>query len=612
MKKNLFLIGVTILLASCIDSEDLYDPSKVKEDAKQNFPVENVDPTQDWATRGTRTLDVIVNETAGQTYTIKVFTANPLKEDENPRLLAQTEVKDGVKASLKFDVSLSLDYVYVMCKAGEKDYAVSAAPLVDNKFVASFGKSATTRAGYDLVGGIEVDEAVYACPDDADDMMEGVSDNQFVSMGGGNYKVAKGESVILDKIGFMGSSTARLYISGTLEVTSLQMRDSDASISVLKGGTLIVKDALTIANKGTFYNAGTVDVKKATLVTGVKWLNDGVYKGGTLYFQTKEVVAQNNCRLEIDELKLFAATFNNGGYVKCRSFVFIQDAKLNLSGKSVFDVQGTADLGVGTITGPTAKPYPLFRANTLKQYDSQQVIVNNTVYTTEGVNSFFASKFKVVKATIGTLPEGDCVPPVSTDDDDTENIPVSGCTIGFEDVSAKTVTDYDFNDVVLWVSNPVNDVSKIYLVAAGATNNIKVGYMLNSTKKYLWGGKEVHELLGVSTGAMFNTSGMVVTENLPMYELQITASVLEKLNFFIEVNGKTDNLIFSKNDKEYIGGVPFGICVSEDWNFPIERTRIDEAYKGFGEWGKDKNTNLDWYKNGNAELTCPFNSALLK
>lgn len=607
MKKNVLLIVSTIILASCIDHEDLYDPSKVKADAKENFPLENIDPAQDWATRGTRTLDVTVNEKAEQTYAIKVFTANPLTENTDARLLAQTEVKDGVATSLKFDVALDLEYVYVMCKAGDKDYSVSAARLIGNKFVASFGKQATTRATA-VTGGIEFDNDMYN-PAGATNVEAGMDLGQIVTMGG-KWQIASGQTFNGGDLQFMG---AHLYVLGTLKVSSLRIAHGSA-ISILEGGTLIVDGTLTVSNGGAFYNAGTVKSDKTMLSSGGKWLNAGTYTGNAFTLLVAGTIAQNDCKLIIgsNQIALAQGTFINNGYTKCARFSLDMDAKLNLSGASVFSVDNEALLGAGTITGTTSKPYPLFVAGTLKEYNGASIIVTNTVYTTEGVNDFFASKFKVVKANIGAIPDGKCVPPISTDDDETEDLPVSGCTIGFEDISAKTVTDYDFNDVVLWVSNPVNDQASIYLVAVGATNSIKVGYALGDRTYYLFGGKEVHDLLGVSAGTMFNTTGAVATENLPMEILQVAGPVLEKLNFFIEVNGKTENLIYSKNDKEYIGGVPFGLCVNESWSFPTERTKINDAYKGFGEWGANKNTNPTWYKNGAMDLVCPFDSRLLK
>lgn len=605
-KRSLILIVAATLLASCVDHESLYDSTRVKEEAKANFPVKNIDPTQDWATRGIRTLDVTVNEGA-EKYTIKVFTANPLVENTDARLLTEAEVKNG-STSLMFDVSLALEYVYVMCKAGEKDYSVSAAPMVGEKFVASFGTSTGTRA-YDLADGIVIDEVLKKSPADFILLKDAMADGLFAG-GEASYNLPAGNSLTIKGGTLVANS--HIYVSGTLEITGLlEMSGKNASISVLEGGKLIFSNAsstnLSVWNGGVLYNAGTIEGAFTSVATDAKWLNDGNYSGGSFLAQSD---VQNNCKLDVKELSILKdGSFNNGGYVKCTTFNLNLDAKLNLSGKSVFDVHEAANLGTGTITGPTAKPYPLFKANSISQIESEEVAVKNTVYTAKDVVGFFATKFKVVKATIGTLPEGECVPPVNVDSDNTEDISLSGCTIGFEDVNQASTTDYDFNDVVLWVSNvDKTGIANIYLVAAGATNRIKVGYTTAGGRtRYLFEGKEVHELVGE---AMFNTSGAMVTTGLPVHPLQVAQQTLDGLNFFIEVNGDTNNLIYSKNGKEYIGAVPFALCISEDWAYPAEKKRIDEAYSNFGAWGANKDTNKTWYKEGVDDGSVrPFNSA---
>lgn len=44
MKKLLILWMVLVAFASCTDRKDLFDSGRVKEEAKENFPIKDIDP----------------------------------------------------------------------------------------------------------------------------------------------------------------------------------------------------------------------------------------------------------------------------------------------------------------------------------------------------------------------------------------------------------------------------------------------------------------------------------------------------------------------------------------------------------------------------------------
>lgn len=46
MKKLLILWMVLVAFASCTDRKDLFDSGRVKEEAKENFPIKDIDPDQ--------------------------------------------------------------------------------------------------------------------------------------------------------------------------------------------------------------------------------------------------------------------------------------------------------------------------------------------------------------------------------------------------------------------------------------------------------------------------------------------------------------------------------------------------------------------------------------
>ena len=78
MKKSLSILLFAVLASGCMKRENLYDEERAaEEEAKKNFPVQNIDPEQDWNMGTSRSLNVSVNEKTGETYTIKVYDGYP-------------------------------------------------------------------------------------------------------------------------------------------------------------------------------------------------------------------------------------------------------------------------------------------------------------------------------------------------------------------------------------------------------------------------------------------------------------------------------------------------------------------------------------------------------
>ena len=105
MKKSIFLLLCISVLFSCTKKEDFFDPHHIDEEAKENFPVKDIDPSQDWNMAAVGTLSVSINQKTGEVYTVKVYTDNPLNSEGNARLLAKkTGVRDGETILFTFDV----------------------------------------------------------------------------------------------------------------------------------------------------------------------------------------------------------------------------------------------------------------------------------------------------------------------------------------------------------------------------------------------------------------------------------------------------------------------------------------------------------------------------
>lgn len=165
--------------------------------------------------------------------------------------------------------------------------------------------------------------------------------------------------------------------------------------------------------------------------------------------------------------------------------------------------------------------------------------------------------------------------------------------------------DYDFNDVVVEVERVAGTTTaNVTALAAGATLPV---YLLHDGE--VIGGKEFHQWFGdyeavdgkypmintYSAGKRGETYPIEVGDNFTM------ASFIHDINqmggFTIQVG---DVATAATTSVTYItpprnGEVPQMMCVTEDYQWPYERTRITEAYPGFGEWGSNW-TNSAWIK----------------
>ena len=113
-EKHLFILCISVLF-SCTKKEDFFDPHHIDEEAKENFPVKDIDPSQDWNMAAVGTLSVSINQKTGEVYTVKVYTDNPLNSEGNARLLAKkTGVRDGETVLFTFDVPKAIESVYVL------------------------------------------------------------------------------------------------------------------------------------------------------------------------------------------------------------------------------------------------------------------------------------------------------------------------------------------------------------------------------------------------------------------------------------------------------------------------------------------------------------------
>ena len=643
MKKLLILWMVLVAFASCTDRKDLFDSGRVKEEAKENFPIKDIDPDQDWNMMAVRTLDITINAGTGAVYTVKVLTDNPFKVENDAHVLAVADVKDGTTATLKFDAPSAMEYAYVMRQVGTKDCEVTVAALKDDKFVAAFGRSATQRAVSERAANITIDNLPapgFTCPNDAEELAEkDITGN----VRNGAYYISK--NLKADKINF--SEDTKLYIKSGITLTLNVDKIDKGTIVVCKGGTLRIngtgKDDKDFTLKGSIYNEGTVTIngddfymqnKEAELVnygiiyieadfelsagefyngesgqcvsyetsidsnstdganenkSSATWVNDGYYACDGFKVSSGYRL-QNNCNLHLGEdFKLDGSDgkdviFNNSGFIHCGGKAELENAILNMAGKSIFKTQSLEfekSVRLNSDAGVQDKDKPLLLCVNKALYDDKgELTMSGVTYVTCG-NDFFDSwavsgHVLLVNATVGDHAQG-CNPDYDKEEPSTTP-PLAIFTYVFEDITT-TTGDYDFNDVVLKVTAVNNGQVTIALAAAGATKELSAGYKVNGRDNILW--SSVHEALGVSAGTIVNP-GPSTLADMPKQTIKNITSLGDIAFYIHEKNNPNLRVYISQDDPEFqLGGVPFALCIPTDWAYPAERQMINEKYEGF-------------------------------
>lgn len=154
--------------------------------------------------------------------------------------------------------------------------------------------------------------------------------------------------------------------------------------------------------------------------------------------------------------------------------------------------------------------------------------------------------------------------------------------------------DIDFNDVVFSVSHVAGSTTAtVTPLAAGGVLPSHIYYGTQDLG-------EIHELINPNAKpnttngqySMINTyskgtPGKAITITVPA-----TYSVANH-GFSIHVNKSKDAAVTLTSGT--VGEAPQMLLLPGTWQWPLERTLINEAYPKFGEWSKESNQNIDWY-----------------
>ena len=467
-----------------------------------------------------------------------------------------------------------------------------------------------------------------------------------------NYYIATGAKIITTGELKLNNGL-HMYNKGTIEAGKISVNNTsllyntnivkvNGEISVENNNSVIVNDktitaqSMHTAGSGHFLNTNQCNISGQTLVdsNNNSWVNNGYFHCQNYKYEGGSWNVINNCKLVCDEEFYMNLGQNQGefkldGSVECKTF-FHGIGYTKMTGKSIIkvaetltchaDADGcyfgfygpeTADNGYAVVQAKkiTANSLTQRRSITYRNYlivatndhweqcDQYDSSVNgNYPYWDQGDNVKMSLKDK--NAITETITPTDCNAgisggPIVIDE------PTMYYYYAFEDLG--TTDDFDFNDVIIRLSAPVNGTSSVELVAAGGTMETYVTYGEGENPTVL--GAEVHSALGSNTtGAMINTTTVDTSKFTVIGTIPVSQNAdLTQLPFGIKVKGENGQTIKVTRSVEGNGKAPLVIVVSGNeqgkWFWATERTNITVAYSAFGDWGANVSTNANWYKN---------------
>ncbi len=160
--------------------------------------------------------------------------------------------------------------------------------------------------------------------------------------------------------------------------------------------------------------------------------------------------------------------------------------------------------------------------------------------------------------------------------------------------------DYDFNDIVFSVSHAAGSkYATVKALAAGGTYAATISYKTSENDSTLIG--EIHQRLAgpaALTSIMLNTTTLDYVDAGVKIEVPEEWSIYEnRSNFVITVNSNTVltgyYLTQTISSAMEMGVAPQVILLPGDWEWPVERKRMTEAYPEFKNWSASS-LSYDW------------------
>lgn len=575
MDKKLLFSCVVLLLTACSKSSNFsyeWNEGNSGKDVPNTFEV-SVDPQHTWEMSTQNSLKIKSFPTDFETKVVMVLDANPFSTDE-ATILAYEESKVSI---LKYEAPSYATKLYAACvngdimrvrrfdvKTGEVDFSESAATYAPSK--------ANRRAASQLTFQKTFNATHFADQgwDDEFAMLPEPSETESFT------KFTEYHSMFKGFLPEGNNNNRKLEAYDDIwKCSSITVSKEDGEVCFIP----VHKESSVNQSIGYYYVLPGQDLN-------IKTCKKYVFPSISKINKTQDICDQKVYRLKyFDEQGNESYQFPKG--TRIGFFAHVLQTGISKTEPLDWYAEGTLNVALSNLIAEKAETGPL---DGYKEFTHVVMFERNNemlIGMEDWIKDFDYNDINIMlRGDIEKLPASEAEIPNHT----------HIYSYAFEDTQSG---DYDLNDVVLqvkriWGSNK----QEIKLVALGAMDRIKAYYTNEEGETIpLFGGKELHDAVGVPQNTFVNTETLNVEDSkLPKQTITFNYSkfLYNKADFFI-INETKNQVVHVPSAIGLKGLNPNGVCIPFAWQWPKERVRIFTAYPLFKGFAENMEVNTDWY-----------------
>lgn len=574
MRRNLFRCGMLCMLASsmmltsCLQEEDIVEKveEKYNHDFKETFG--KVDPNHTWSTATISNACINIAEEGD--YTLKLYTSNPRNTKKQAYLLGEYNIKGSTTSSLQFDMPVILKNVYAALIDKNGKRIVKSAKVENGNINLSFG-------GSKIGSRAEGDNSPFTIT--------------YTAGRTGSYN-AEGQYWEYD--------------IDDCNVPLTRLPEGKENIeTVFEDGTILHKNFMfQFENEATFILYPFYYISSYPHSLGIYYYNengeriekeiwnrqtDGLYlKNGENWGKTTNDMESNKYylnnnnpfRCEGIQIKVAAGT----------QFGFYITANVTNAATSNQQLYSQAQLNQTSDNGD----YYTYAA-TYHNHEKGEFYLTFEDWTQRWGQSDLDFNDLVVRID----DSGNEMTIVDEEEEDSKDV-LMEYIVAYEDLGTN---DFDFNDVVVGFSHD-NKQNEAYIrvLAVGGTLPVYLKGQNDGNEEYLFGQKELHELLGGSTNRPIISHNLNIVQKLPTQIQDGNGySITEHFKHFkVEVHRKSGiaTEISIPDTEKNTGDAPQAFVVADPaWIWPNESQFIGDKYPNFIDWIENNlsEEGANWY-----------------
>lgn len=576
MRRNLFRCGMLCMLASsmmftsCLQEEDIVEmvEDKYNHDFKETFG--NVDPNHTWSTATISNACINIAEEGD--YTLKLYTSNPRNTKKQAYLLGEYNIKGNTTSSLQFDMPVILKNVYAALIDKNGKRIVKSAKVENGKINLSFGGS---KIGSRAEGENSPFTITYTAG-----RTGSYNENGYY------LKYDKDDcNVPLTRLPEGKENIETVFDDGTILHKNFMFQFENEATFTLYPFYYVTSNSVSL---GLYYYDETEQRQEIEI-----WnrYTDGLYKYDNGWQKTGEDLKDLNNYLQSNELKCEGIQIKvNAG----TQFGFYITA--NVNNNTTGNKQLYSQAKLNNTSNTTGEHFTY--AATYHNHEKDEFYL-----TFEDWDQNDESSDKDFNDLVVKIDDSENVMTIVDEEEKDSKDVLMEYIVAYEDLGTN---DFDFNDVVVGFSHD-NKQNEAYIrvLAVGGTLPVYLkGQNAESNEEYLFGQKELHELLGGSTNTPIISHNLNIVQKLPTQIQDNNGngySITEHFKHFkVEVhrkNGITTEISIPDTEKN-TGDAPQAFVVADPaWIWPNESQFIGDKYPNFIKWIEDNlsEEGANWY-----------------